>query len=435
MKRIKKSLLILFFIFLFVPFITVKADDCSIVQHEVNKLEELETNYKELDCDNAEDNSKLSECNMIKVSKSSSLEKIFKYNDEKTCPSIDLSRIISEYSGVCSNEFSSTIKDISDKVMNLFFISAPFLLIILGSLDFFKIVTNGSPDEIKKSRSNFIKRVAAFLLLYLAPLVVKTLFSITPYDMNGTSYICAEIIDLNAKISSTGVKGIYVGYKGGYGAFGISDGSTYLTLDCSSSIYKNCEEEEYVVVDTNYPGGIESFTLMLQENDIAQDSDGAWLGCCLGFAAAQGCGLYKGQGMYLSDLPIEKGNSNCNWDLLSGCIGAQTFTPDYCFETEQDYMLYIIDNIRSGIPVYTVVEGPYGRHFVTVIGFKASTDATDADDLLFLDSYDALIAPLGNSTRGKGDVASIERHGSEHPCGPSNANTGNWWASPVRLVD
>lgn len=241
MKRIKNSLLILFFIFLFVPFITVKAADCSNVQHEVNKLEELEANYKELDCDNAEDNSKLSECNMIKVSKSASLEKIFKYNDEKTCPSIDLSRIISEYSGVCSNEFSSTIKDIADKVMNLFFVSAPFLLIILGSLDFFKIVTNGSPDEIKKSRSNFIKRVAAFLLLYLAPLVVKTLFSITPYDMNGTSYICAEIIDLNPKISSTGVKGIYGGYKGS----SIGSGSGQAVAEAAAEIKDYIKENEY----------------------------------------------------------------------------------------------------------------------------------------------------------------------------------------------
>lgn len=220
MKRIKKNVLFLFFIMLLVPITTVFAADCSDVQNAVNELEELENAYSEKDCDNAVNSITLSECATIQVSKSSVLEKIFKYNDEKTCESIDLSNIIDKYADDCSNEFSSEVKEISDSVMKVFFITAPFILLLFGSLDFFKIIVGASPEEIKKNRSNFVKRLVAFLLLYLAPVMVRTLFSITPYDMNGTNYICAQEISFNPKVSSNRVSGTYGGnnYSSGQGA-------------------------------------------------------------------------------------------------------------------------------------------------------------------------------------------------------------------------
>ncbi len=224
MKRIKKLVFILFFILLFIPF-SVSADPkatCSDVQDAVNDLETLNDAYTQLDCDNATDDKLMTKCNIIKVNKTNALERIFQYNEDKVCPSIDLSAIISANEDNCSNEFGSKLKEYSDLVMNFFYISAPFILIIFGSLDFFKILTGSNPEENKKHRNNFFKRLAAFLLLYLTPFIVRSLFSLTPYSLDG-SYICYEEIDLMPKITSGEVSGTYGGYNYGSGGMAIAE--------------------------------------------------------------------------------------------------------------------------------------------------------------------------------------------------------------------
>lgn len=212
MKRIKKItfytiFIILFFVF---PFCVVHADDCSDVNNAVSEYEKIEKFYKTLDCDNAANNKTIYQCNNLLINRSSVLSKIFQYNDDKTCDSVDLSSIIQANKGKCSNEFSSEIKNISDTVMKIFLISAPFILVLFGSLDFFKIVVESDPRETKKHRTNFIKRVAAFVLLYLTPFFVRFMFSLTPYSFDG-SYICSEQITTSQKISTGGVTGTYGG--------------------------------------------------------------------------------------------------------------------------------------------------------------------------------------------------------------------------------
>ena len=70
---------------------------------------------------------------------------------------------------------------------------------------------------MKKSRTNFFKRLAAFLLLYITPFFVKFLFSLTPYDMDGTNYVCAQKIDFSSNRSNSGISGIYGGNNYGIG--------------------------------------------------------------------------------------------------------------------------------------------------------------------------------------------------------------------------
>ena len=213
MKRIKKILLFIFFIMLFIPFTqVVHADDnCADVQYAVNELSVIETSYNDLDCDNATKKDVVSQCGKLKVKKAMVLEDIFKYNDEKVCSSIDLSSIISENSDNCSNELSTKLKEVSDYGMKIFYIIAPFILLLFGSLDFFKIVVGNNPEEIKKNRTNFFKRVAAFVLLFITPVFVNTIFSFTSYSMGTSNYICYTNVSFKSNISSGTVTGTYGG--------------------------------------------------------------------------------------------------------------------------------------------------------------------------------------------------------------------------------
>ncbi len=225
MKRIKKISIFLFFILLFMPFALVQAEEkatCADVQDAVSKLDDLDSMYSGLNCDSTSNNKDKYECNSIQVQRNVVLEKIFEYNDQNVCSSIDLSSIIENNGENCSNKFSSQIKTVTDTVMNFFYISAPFILIIFGSLDFFKVIVSNNPEEMKKSRTNFFKRLAAFLLLYITPFFVKFLFSLTPYDMDGTNYVCAQKIDFSSDRSNGGITGVYGGNN--YGIGGSADG-------------------------------------------------------------------------------------------------------------------------------------------------------------------------------------------------------------------
>jgi hypothetical protein len=279
MKRIKKIIIILFFVILLLPFTVVHAEDCAKVQNSVNKLEELENTYDQMNCREAAESLTLSECNTILVEKSRVLSKLFKYNDEKTCSSIDLSSIIDRYSDDCSNEFSSEIKEISDTVMNIFFISAPFMILIFGSLDFFKIIVGSNPEQIKKNRSNFFKRLAAFLLLYLTPVIVRGIFSITPYDLNGNTYICAQEIDLTPKISSGAV-------RGKYGKRNYSSGNGQAIADSARDI------KEFIV-DNGFSYGFPG----LNVTTVANENNYSKKFCC---ATLVGVSLYNA-GIYDED--------------------------------------------------------------------------------------------------------------------------------------
>ena len=231
MKRIKKIFILLFFILLFMPLTTAKAYNdatCADVIEAVDELESIDAMYDELKCDSAVSSATIYKCNDLRIKRAAVLEDIFEYDAEKVCPSIDLSEIINKYSDECSNEFSSEIKGYSDKVMKFFFMAAPFLILILGSLDFFKIIVATDPREIKKNRSNFIKRVVAFILLYFTPFIVQFLFSLTPYNINGNNFVCAQELVFSSKTTTTEISGIYGGNNYGGNGQKIADAAKEL---------------------------------------------------------------------------------------------------------------------------------------------------------------------------------------------------------------
>lgn len=56
-------------------------------------------------------------------------------------------------------------------------IIAPFLVILFGSLDFFKSMIANDEKQMRQARGKFIKRLIAFLLLIILPFIVQFIFS------------------------------------------------------------------------------------------------------------------------------------------------------------------------------------------------------------------------------------------------------------------
>lgn len=77
-----------------------------------------------------------------------------------------------KYKGNCEDV------EILHKIWVAIVIAGPFLVIILGSIDYFKIVMSSGDsikDAIKKNKKNFVRRIVALVILVLTPVLVKLL--------------------------------------------------------------------------------------------------------------------------------------------------------------------------------------------------------------------------------------------------------------------
>ena len=66
-------------------------------------------------------------------------------------------------------------QSIIDWVMNLVRIGGVVLLVVLGMLDFVKAAASGEQEEMKKSKSKFVKRLIACVVLFFVPIIVDIL--------------------------------------------------------------------------------------------------------------------------------------------------------------------------------------------------------------------------------------------------------------------
>lgn len=66
-------------------------------------------------------------------------------------------------------------QSIIDWIMNLVRIGGVILLVVLGMLDFVKAAASGEQEEMKKSKSKFVKRLIACVVLFFVPIIVKIL--------------------------------------------------------------------------------------------------------------------------------------------------------------------------------------------------------------------------------------------------------------------
>lgn len=66
-------------------------------------------------------------------------------------------------------------QSIIDWIMNLIRIGGVILLVVLGMLDFVKAAASGEQEEMKKSKSKFVKRLIACVILFFIPIIVDIL--------------------------------------------------------------------------------------------------------------------------------------------------------------------------------------------------------------------------------------------------------------------
>lgn len=82
---------------------------------------------------------------------------------------------LADYCGILSEDF---VKKLSF-VLNIIMIAGPILAILLGSLDFIKVITNGDADkEMKTAFKHFMIRVGSAALLFIVPLLLSFILNI-----------------------------------------------------------------------------------------------------------------------------------------------------------------------------------------------------------------------------------------------------------------
>ncbi|MBQ3475875.1 MAG: hypothetical protein IJH20_06880 [Bacilli bacterium] len=67
-------------------------------------------------------------------------------------------------------------------------IAVPFVLIVLGSIDFFKSVVAGDEKEMKQKRKPFVQRLIAAIVIFIIPFIVSLI--ITTFFKNSDFATC-----------------------------------------------------------------------------------------------------------------------------------------------------------------------------------------------------------------------------------------------------
>lgn len=112
-------------------------------------------------------------------------------------------------------EFLDSMKDVCDSESSLLFvlqiarwiiriiqIAVPFVLIIFGSLDFFKAIVAGDEKEMKQKRKPFVQRVIAALVIILLPTLVNLIMKNIAKNTNNRFATCWEAANPNSDVST-----------------------------------------------------------------------------------------------------------------------------------------------------------------------------------------------------------------------------------------
>lgn len=219
MKHIFKFYIFVIILLVFPTVVLAEGDvSCSVVNDTVDKYNTLIDKIASTNCDSIYTNEELKECNNNEMNRVALLSKIFQYNNSKKseCNS-QISSIVEENKESCSSVFDSDFKELISSLMNIFYIVAPFLLIIFGSIDFFTIVTAGNPvsssskgSPASVAKRKFFKRVIAFVLLYFIPVIINIILGLngSEYDLSGNPYVCKSstyninIVNVNEGINA-----------------------------------------------------------------------------------------------------------------------------------------------------------------------------------------------------------------------------------------
>ncbi len=192
----KKILYFIIPLFLFFSGIsTVFADNCSTVKNKIDNYQSYKDVLSSIDCTDDADINNVATCNELNVKKNIVVTELMKLNEENNICSTYRSQvdtIIKENEDKCGKIFNSDFNKFVNNVMALFYIAGPILLILFGSLDYAKATVSSERDAFKKANKNFAKRLAATILLFVAPAITNFIISFNVSDkyLSGNAYTC-----------------------------------------------------------------------------------------------------------------------------------------------------------------------------------------------------------------------------------------------------
>ena len=195
--RNKIKYLLVAFLFCFISLNTVYAteDNCGKVQEEITKYNEYTKSLESLDCNDKSNESSVINCNDANLKRNLAVTNLMRYKEENIVCSSQVSEvdsIIKENENRCSKVLDDDFNNFVDKVMLVFYIISPILLILFGSIDYTKAVVSVDPDGLKKANKKFVKRLVATILIFLAPVITNFIisFNVSDYKLSGNAYAC-----------------------------------------------------------------------------------------------------------------------------------------------------------------------------------------------------------------------------------------------------
>lgn len=222
MKKIIKSFMIIISLF-FIGINSVFADNCAKINEKIELYDTYNEILSSLDCTDDSDIGNVSNCNDYNIKKNIVITELMKLKDNKNiCSTYEqkVDEIIKENEDRCGQIFDSDFNKFVNNVMIIFYVLGPILLILFGSLDYAKATVSSERDALKKANKNFLKRLVATILLFVAPTITNIIISFNVSDkyLSGNAYTCNyNYIVFNKKYnityvprnnSSTSYKGI-----------------------------------------------------------------------------------------------------------------------------------------------------------------------------------------------------------------------------------
>lgn len=179
----------------FLNITNVSAQSCANIEKEVDNYYKIVDRLSSIDCSKTEDSKIVNECNDLNLQKNVSLNELFRAEEH----GIDCNNtkekvkvIIKDNERNCGKVFNSTIDDMINFVMAIFYVVGPILLILFGTLDFSKATISSDAQALKKASNKFFKRLLATLALFLSPLLTRIILSFNTSGefLTGDSYAC-----------------------------------------------------------------------------------------------------------------------------------------------------------------------------------------------------------------------------------------------------
>lgn len=195
MKNKKITIILILLVTFFFSINGVKAYNCAEIQKNVDKYNEIKEELSKLDCTITNDEKVVNSCNSLRLNKNATLTNIYhSKEDANKCSNVkkNVNDILKENENDCGTVFNGDLKKFTNKIMNLFYIVGPILLIFFGTLDFSRATVSGDKHALNKAGKRFSKRLLATIILFLSPVIVNIIigFNTSGYDLIGDAYVC-----------------------------------------------------------------------------------------------------------------------------------------------------------------------------------------------------------------------------------------------------